>query len=60
MNWALHSTVHQALSVSVVGDGHLQGCSDSILGPVLWERVGLNSSWGATFLWGLLDRLDEE
>lgn len=60
MNWALLSAVNHALSVSLVGDGHLQGGSDPILGPVLQDRVGLNASWGTTFLWGLLDRLDDE
>lgn len=60
MNWASHSAVHQALPVSVVEDEHLQGHSDPILGLVLQGRVGLNPSWDATFLWGLLDGLDDE
>lgn len=55
----LHSAAHQALPVSV-GAGRLQGHPDPILGPVLQDRVGLSPSWGATFLWGLLDGLGDE
>lgn len=60
MNWALHSAMRQVLSVSTVEDEHLQVHSDPILGPVLQDRLGLNPSWDATFLWGLLDGLDDE
>ena len=60
MNWALHSSVHQTLSVPMLGGRHLQCHSDPILGHVLQHKVGLNPSKGATFLWALLDRLGDE
>lgn len=42
MNWTLLSAMYQALLVSVMGDGHLQGHSDPILGPVLQDMVRQN------------------